>query len=184
MNETLDTQTTETTDTTIDTTDTAQMPQLPPTPPQFDPSQMPTLDPSQMPTLDPSQMPTLDPSQMPTLDATQMPTLDGSQMLTLDGSQMPQMPPPPPMLGQGFMAPPPDMSAWGNGEFTGEQLLNGENLTAPDDLGSITDASTDISVNLGEQNGFGFPPAGMMMPFATDGGQLTEQSTTTDTQAE
>ena len=81
------------------------------------------------------------------------------------------------------MAPPPDMNAWGNGEFAGEQLLNGENITAPDDLSAITDAGTDISVNFGEQNGFGFPPFGMM-PFATDGGQLTDQSTATDTQAE
>ena len=75
------------------------------------------------------------------------------------------------------------MNAWGNGEFAGEQLLNGENLTAPDDLGSITDASTDISVNITEQNGFGFPPPGMM-PFATDGGQITEQSASTEQQAE
>ena len=81
------------------------------------------------------------------------------------------------------MAPPPDMSAWGNGEFAGEQILNGENFVTPADLSEITDASTDISVNLGEQNGFGFPPPGMM-PFAVDGGQITDQSTSTEQQAE
>ena len=158
MNETLDTQTPETTDTTIDTTDTAQMPQLPPQPPQFNASQAPQFN--------ASQAPQFNATQMPQFNATQMPQL------------------PPPMFGQGFMAPPPDMSAWGNGEFNGEQLLNGENLTAHDDLSEITDATADISVNIGEQNGFGFPPAGMMPPFATDGGQLTDQSATTDTQAE
>jgi len=126
-------------------------------------------------TTDTAQMPQL-PPQPPQFDATQMPQFDATQM-----PQMPQLPPP--MFGQGFMAPPPDMSAWGNGEFNGEQLLNGENLTAHDDLSEITDATADISVNIGEQNGFGFPPAGMM-PFATDGGQLTDQSTTTEQQSE
>ena len=119
--------------------------------------------------------------EQPATDGTQMPTFDATQMPQVNGTQMPQLPPP--MFGQGFMAPPPDMNAWGNGEFTGEQVLNGENFTAPDDLSEITDATADISVNIGEQNGFGFPPAGMM-PFATDGGQLTDQSTTTEQQSE
>ncbi|MBR3745885.1 MAG: hypothetical protein IKN27_02885 [Selenomonadaceae bacterium] len=154
-NETIDTQTT---DTTIDSqpTDATQMPQLPPQPPMH--------------------------GQAPTFDATQMPTLDGTQP-TFDATQMPQLPPP--MLGQGFM-PQADMNMWGNSEFLGEQMFNGENLTAPDDLGTITDTNTDISVNVGEQNGFGFgfgfPPAGM--PPVMDGGQVIEQSTSTETQAE
>ena len=110
-------------------------------------------------------------------------------MPQLDATQMPQLPPPPPpMLAQGgfshgFMAPPPDMNAWGNSEFTGEQLLNGENFMATNDLSAITDANADISVNVGEQNGFGFPPPGIM-PFATDGVQFTDQTASTEQQAE
>ena len=102
-------------------------------------------------------------------------------MPQFDGTQMPQLPPP--MFGHGFMAPPPDMNAWGNGEFAGEQMLNGENFVAPDDLSAVTDTTADISVNFGEQNGFGFPPAGMMPPVM-NGGQFTEQSASTETQAE
>ena len=156
--------------------------------PTFDATQMPQFDATQMPQFDASQMPTFDATQMPTFDATQEQQFDASQMPQFDATQMPQLPPPPPMFAQGgfsqgFMAPPTDMSAWGSGEFTGEQLLNGENFAATADLSAITDANADISVNFGEQNGFGFPPAGMM-PFATDGGQFTEQSTSTEQQAE
>ena len=195
MNETINTQTTDATQ--EQQFNGAQMPQMPPQPPQFDATQMPTFDPSQMPQFDASQMPQLDASQMPQLDASQMPTSDGTQvpqfdatqMQAFDPSQMPQLPPPPPpMLAQGgfshgFMAPPPDMNAWGNSEFTGEQLLNGENFMATNDISAITDANADISVNFGEQNGFGFPPPGMM-PFATDGGQFTDQTASTEQQSE
>ncbi len=174
------------------TIDASQMPALDGTQQAFDPTQMPTLDASQMPAIDGTQQ-VFDPTQMPTLDASQMPALDGTQQVSTDGTQ--QLGQPPMMqlggqmqLGQGFMQAPPDMNMWGNSEFAGEQIFNGENFVTPDDLGSITDASTDISVNLGDQSGlgfgfgFGFPPAGM--PPVMDGGQIAEQSASTETQAE
>ena len=87
-------------------------------------------------------------------------------------------------FGQGFMQAPPAMNMWGNGEFAGEQILNGDNFVAQTDLGEITDTSgANIDVNnFGAQNGFGFPPAGMMPQMMNNGGQFAppEQAASTE----
>ena len=186
MNETINTnETINKSETTIETSETTQMPQMPPQPPIF--GQPPMIQFGGMSFG--GQMPIFDQTQQISTDASQIPTFDGTQQQF--GGQM-QFGQPPMMqfggqqFGQGFMQAPPDMNMWGNGEFAGEQIFNGENFVAPDDIGSITDASTDISVNFGEQSGFGFgfgfPPAGM--PPVMNCGQITEQNASTETQAE
>lgn len=133
--------------------------------------------------------------QQPAFDGTQQsPTFDGSQMPTFDGSQMPMMPPPPMFGGmqQSPMMPPPDANMWGNGEFAGNEMLNGNNFApqnfgAPTDLTGIVDSgSTDISVNIGEQNNFaGFAQGGMMPPmFDGQGGQFNPPQQAAQAQAE
>ena len=160
--------------------------------PMFDASQMPSFDPSQMQTGDVSQLPTIDGTQEMTFDPTQMPAFDGTQqafdptqMTAFDGAQ--QLGQPPMMFGQGFMQAPPDMNMWGNSELTGEQVLNGDNFTAPADLGEITDTSgANIDVNsFGNQNSLGFPPAGMMPPpMMGNGGQFAQPEQAASTEQE
>ncbi len=76
------------------------------------------------------------------------------------------------MFGQGNM--------WGNDEFAGNDMLNGNNFAfgAPQsDLTTLTDLSGDNAVSFGEQNPFGnFGQGGMTPPtFGGQGGQFNQQ---------
>ena len=109
----------------------------------------------------------------------QIPAFGGTQQMAIGQ--------PPMMNGQGFMQAPPDMNMWGNSELTGEQVLNGDNFTAPADLGEITDTSgANIDVNsFGDRNGFGFPPAGMLPPpMMGNGGQFAQSEQAASTEQE
>ena len=126
------------------------------------------------------------PPEPPTFDGQEAPTSDGQQppeSPTFNGQQPPMMPPPP-MFGQ-FMAPPPDMSMWGNESFAGEDVLNGNNFGAPADLSELTDVS-GAGVNFGQENPFGgFAQGEMMLAGFGCGGQFAQpQQAAQETAAE